>query len=382
MISKELFVTAFIADIHFGAQKSENLYQQLQDRFIKVIEKNKVDMIVFGGDLFHSIITMNYRTSHYVLLFIERVVETCKKNGIKYIRILQGTMSHDNNQLSNFNIYEGRIDIDFKIIRTVYEENLLEGIHILYVPEEYMVNQDEVYSHYLNRDKDYDFIFGHGMFKEVTFVARNQESEVTMSKAPVFDSKQFINACKGPIYFGHIHIRNSIKEHIHYPGSFSRWRFGEEDDKGWYLNIYNIKTHRYKHEFIKNTKAEKYVTISALVVPNLKPEDLTAAVNTVLHDAEHVKLKLIIKDDVDCAYTVSYLNNMYQNHPDVKLEVKNEFEFKREAQIDKVVNEAMEKYGFLTDESFTHEEKIQKFIKMKRGKDVPLDVINDILNLK
>jgi DNA repair exonuclease SbcCD nuclease subunit len=140
MIGDELFVTAFIADIHFGSMKSDNLYQQLQERFMKVISKNKIDLIVFGGDMFHSIITMNYSTSQYVLLFMERVLDICVKNKIKHVRIIQGTMSHDNNQLNNFHIYENRTDVDFRIIRTLSEEELPEGIKILYVPEEYMSN--------------------------------------------------------------------------------------------------------------------------------------------------------------------------------------------------------------------------------------------------
>lgn len=382
MIGDELFVTAFIADIHFGSMKSDNLYQQLQERFMKVISKNKIDLIVFGGDMFHSIITMNYSTSQYVLLFMERVLDICVKNKIKHVRIIQGTMSHDNNQLNNFHIYENRTDVDFRIIRTLSEEELPEGIKILYVPEEYMSNARDYYAPFLNRSKYYDFIFGHGMFKEVGFVAQKQESEVTMSKAPIFDSKVFMNACKGPIYFGHIHIRTTIKNHIHYPGSFSRFKFGEEDEKGWYLNIYNKRSHRYKHQFIVNNRAEKYMTLTVILSKNVTSDDLVHAITNMLNKSEHVKMKLVIRDDTDCAYLISYLNNMYQNNPDVKLEVKNEFEFKQELFIDSTVNKIMDKYEFLSDPGFTHEQKIQKFIKIKRGKDVPLEVINDILNLK
>jgi DNA repair exonuclease SbcCD nuclease subunit len=382
MIGKELFVTAFIADIHFGSMKSDELYSQLQSRFIKILNKNRIDMVVFGGDMFHSIISLNYSTSQYVLLFMERVLDLCAKNGIKYVRIIQGTMSHDNNQLNNFRIYENRTDVNFKIFKTIGEEELPEGLKILYVPEEYMSDPEQYYAPYLTKQKYYDFIFGHGMFKEVSFTAKNQESEVTMSKAPIFDSKIFLNACKGPIYFGHIHIRTSIKKHIHYPGSFSRFKFGEEDDKGWYLSVYNVISHRYKHQFIVNSRAEKYNTITCILGADITPESLVHEITNMMNKAEHVKLKMVIRDDTDCSYLIAYLNNMYQNNPCVKLEIKNEFEFKQELFMDNAVNKIMDKYEFLKDSSFTHEEKIQKFIKIKRGKDVPIEVINDILNLK
>lgn len=380
MIENELFVTAFIADIHFGSQKSSSLFSQLQKRFLKVIDDKKIDLIVLGGDLFHNIITMNYSTSKYVLLFIERLIELCIKNNIPHIRIIQGTMSHDNNQLKNFHIYENRADIDFKIIYNLSDEILPEGIKILYVPEEYMINPDEYYSPYLSKEKYYDFIFGHGMFKEVAFIAKNQKSEVTMSKAPVFDSKIFINACKGPIYFGHIHIRTDIKKYIFYPGSFSRFRFGEEDDKGWYLNIYDKITHKFAHEFIINDLAPKYTTATVTLDNKIKAEDLSNVINTLLVSNDNVRLKLIIKDNTDSSYIISYLNELYKNNARVKIDIKNEFEFKQEVLMSKAVEKISNKYNFIFDEGISHEEKIQRFIKEKHGKEVPLDVIKDVLN--
>ena len=378
-----LFITAFIADIHFGALKSEDLFAQLQKRFLGVIAKNHIDMIVFGGDIFHSIITMNYSTSHYVLMFMERVLDICVKNKVKFVRVIQGTMSHDNNQLNNFKIYENRTDVDFKIFRTVGEETLPgANMKILYVPEEYMTNPEEYYSSYLSKYKEYDMIFGHGMFQEVSYTAKKQESEITMSKAPVFNSKIFINTCKGPIYFGHIHTRTDIKEHIHYPGSFSRFRHGEEDDKGWYLSIYDKVTGKYIHQFIKNTLAEKYTTITAIVENDMDPTTITAAVQDLLNKDEHVMIKLIIKDNVECSYFLAYMNNIFQSNKDVKIKVQNEFEFRQELMVDEKVNEIMDKYSFIKDPGFTHEEKIQKFIKIKKGRDVPIEVITDIINKK
>ena len=381
MIGNEVFATAFIADIHFGSQKSEALYQQLQERFLTIIKRSTLDLIVFGGDMFHSIITMNYSTSKYVLLFMERVLDICAEQGIPHVRIIQGTMSHDNNQLNNFHIYENRKDVDFRIIPTVTEEVLPEGLRILYVPEEYMADPEGYYKTYLTEDKKYDFIFGHGMFKEVAFVAKTQESEVTMSKAPVFDSKVFINSCKGPIYFGHIHTRISIRNHIHYPGSFSRFRHGEEDPKGWYLNLYDTKTEKYLHEFVINTSAPTYVTITMLMEPNLRPEYVVETIQHTLHTNDNVKLKLIVQDNTDYGYMISYLNEMFQNNKAVKIEIKNEFEFRQETAVDDVVSKVWDKYNFLQDEGIPHEEKIQKFIREKHGKDIPIDIIKDVLNL-
>lgn len=383
---KDVFVVAFIADIHFGALKSETLYNELQERFLKEIDMRRIDMLVFGGDLFHNIITMNYSTSHYVLLFMEKVIDLCKRNNIKYIRILQGTMSHDNNQLNNFHIFENKTDVDFKIILTVQKEILAEGIKILYVPEEYITDMDSYYSEYLNErtEKYYDFIFGHGMFKEVAFIAKNQESEVTMSKAPIFDSKWMMSMCKGPIYFGHIHTRTSIK-HIHYPGSFSRFRHGEEDPKGFYIIAYNTSNGKYAHEFIENNLAQEYVTITAIIDDenrsSLEPSTTSAIIDEALKQHDFIKFKLVINSNADTSYLLTYLNEKYSKSPRVKIDVKNNFEFKQEQLVDQTVQKIYDKYDFVFDKGLKHEEKIQKFIKVKNEKEVPIDIIKEMLNI-
>ena len=61
--------------------------------------------------------------------------------------------------------------------------------------------------------------------------------------------------------------------------------------------------------------------------------------------------------------------------------IENHYEFKQEAAVDKLMEQVSDKYDFLRDSSISHEEKIQKFIKMKHDKDIPLEVIRNVLNL-
>lgn len=381
MNNQRYFSVAFIADIHFGAMKSDKLFSQLKSYFIKTIENSSLDMVVFGGDLFHSIISMNYATSHAVMMFMEEVVNTCTNSGIKYIRIIQGTMSHDNSQLHNFTLYENRSDIDFKIVMNVEEENLVEGVNILYIPEEYMSDMESFYQPYLSKEKYYDFIFGHGMFKEVAFVAKNQESEITMSKAPIFDSRVVLGAARGPIFFGHIHTHTNIRKHIYYPGSFSRFQHGEEDPKGFYLCLYDTQTAQYITEFITNPDAPEYVTIE---VPDIRPyqDDPQSLINMVkAMKADYIKIKIILMNEIDYSYTIQYLKNYFSDKPKYKLDIKDEVQFIKEKETEKMVNTILEKYHFIFDKSISHEDKIQKFIETKYGKIVPIETIKDELNI-
>ena len=373
------FCVAFIADIHFGALPSESLFMQLKERFLKVVKKYPVDMIVFGGDLFHNIITMNYSTSHVVLMFMESVIELAKSKNIKYIRIIQGTISHDNNQLHNFHMFEDKPEVDFRIIMNVQEEELAEGIKILYVPEEYMTSPKEYYAKYLDGvNKKYDFIFGHGMVREVAFVAKSQESENTMSKAPIFESKQLINACRGPVFFGHIHIRTTIRDHLYYPGSFSRWRFGEEDPKGWYLCLYEPNTGKYLNKFIENDLASEYITVSVELTETFAkhPELIEKTLKRII--ADHIRLRLEV-GDIDSSFAIKYLTDIYGKGSSVKIDIKNKEKEMAEEHENEIMEQLKDKYGFVFDESLTLAEVIQKFIKAKKDKDTPIEVIEDEL---
>ena len=374
-----IFVLAFIADIHFGAVKSNVLYDQLKEYFLKVIEDNPVDMIVFGGDMFHNIITMNYSTSHIVLMFMENVIDICTKKGIKYVRVIQGTVSHDNNQLHNFHMFEDRTDIDFKIIMNVTKETLANGICVLYIPEEYMKNPEIYYGEYLDNPKEkYDFIFGHGMVEEVAFVAKSQESENTMSKAPIFTSRKLFDVCKGPIFFGHIHQRTTVKKRLFYPGSFTRWKHGEEEEKGWYLCAYNKEDGTFTNQFIENKMAPVYITVSVdITEENAKsPEDIVSTIKKI--PADYIKL-VIRTGEIDANFAIQYINGVFKNSSNIKVEVKDTIKEKHGLHEEEIMDELMNKYNFIFKDGMDIYDIIQSFIKVKKGKDIPIEVIKDEL---
>ena len=370
MNSSNTFKVVFISDIHFGAIKAESLYIQLKQLFLRFLKHNKVDMIVFGGDLFHNVISMNYNTSYMVLLFMKKLIEISIKNKIKYIRLIQGTMSHDNNQLHNFHIFENLESIDFKIILNVQDEKLNNGIKILYLPEEYIIDKKEYYKDYINNEKRYDFIFGHGLIDEVAYYAFKQTSENTMSKAPIFKAKELINSCRGPIYFGHIHTNTVIRKHIYYPGSFTRWKHGEEKDKGFYVCIYDKNTTKYITKFIVNDFAPVYKQIHIEINDNTTTDEIESIVSNIEAD----NIKLILDLNTNSSYIVDYFNSLYKNKNNVKVEVRNIKELKLESN-EKEKKKTEEKYDFIFDKSLTRMEIIQRFIKIKYNVDIPLETI-------
>lgn len=382
MIKNKLFVTAFIADIHFGAMKADDLYAQLKTYFLDQLKKYPIDLVVFGGDTFHNVITMNYSTSHIVLMFMENVIEICKECGIPHIRMIQGTVSHDNNQLHNFHIYEGRDDIDFKIIMNVIDEEFPEGIKVLYIPEEYMKNPEVYYEDYFdNHKKYYDLIFGHGMVEEVSFVAKDQDSENTMSGAPIFNTKKLLSICKGPVLFGHIHIGTEVRKHLYYPGSFSRWKFGEDGRKGWILNVYNVEDSTYANKYIENKAAPVYTTVKVELNDELSknPEKIMDFIKDIHADKIMIKLSVVNQDS---SYAIQYLISKFKNSDMVKLNISNTSDDSADVEEQEFLDELEEEYKFILDENLTLSQKLQKAVQLKKGRIIPITFIDEELDKK
>lgn len=377
-VDSPMFKVAALADVHFNALPAEEMYTQLKETFLKYIDRHSLDMIVICGDLYDSIVTMNSKASYLSMEFMKMMMETSIKRGIKYVRVVKGTLSHDNNQLINLRVFEGFPGIDFKIIQTVTSETI-EDMNILYIPEEYMKDIDEYYKDYT--DKKYDMIFGHGMFKETAFTATKQESAVTLSGAPVFDSKKMCEMCYGPIVFGHIHTSVSIRKKIIYVGSFSRWVFGEEEKKGFLVFAYGKESHDFSTEFIENKLAEQYDTVTLVDCDkyNARPDVLVERFASL--NKGKLRIKIIVSGEKDCSYVLNYLREYYAKSKTFKLVITDKRMVVREMESEDKMNEVMDKYKFVFDKHLPHAEKISKFIKIRYNKDIAPERIKEELDL-
>ena len=371
---------ALLADLHVGAIPSAQLYKELKSSFLDFIQCRYIDMIVIAGDFYNSVLSLNSPSSIMAFQFMNEMMDICKKNGIRYVRVIEGTLSHDNFQIRNFSMYnEFSPDIDFRIIETVTVEELC-GTKILYIPEEYKENLTEYYEKYFDVPKKYyDIIIGHGMFKETSFIKDDGENDV--SKAPILDSKLIGSICKGPIFFGHIHTPTILRKHIYYIGSFSRWVYGQEEDKGFYLCVYDTDTKMYAVEFIVNPLARRFDTIKVDIDKYDKPMDtLVKFARQIKRD--NLRIQLIIESgERDCSYDISFLKEYYAGKPGYKLEVLDKREKLSQAKTEERVQKILTDFNFLFDNSIPIDTKIRKFIKRKNGKDVSEEMIRSILNM-
>jgi len=358
---KETVKIAHIADVHWGAINPKKLYNDLKTEFVDYIKEiEDLDMIMILGDYFDKKIPLTDQSSILGIKFLNQLCSYTKKKNIE-IRLIRGTKTHDFNQLDNFKSLESTFS-NFRIINTVSEE-IFNGLKFLYVPEEYMNDQEEYYREFKNNT--WDCVYGHGTWDVFAFQNQISESERMIKGSPVFMYNEWDPIVKYDIIFGHIHVKNDHKK-LHYPGSFERWCYGEEKEKGFLIQTIDLKNEVSLIQTIKNTKATEYttVTLSNMVNENEDLKDTISKIEALKKDNSNFRVK--VSKDMSLE-DLNILKETFSNENSIRIELQSVKE--------QVQEKVLEEYDFLGNDV---SENIQAFIKEKFGKDISLDEINEI----
>jgi len=263
---------ASIADIHFGKNDPEQLYNELVSEFIEPMKLYRPDIIEIAGDTFDKKLIMNSESVLYANKFIDAIYTNFSKNGT-VVLLIHGTLSHDNLQIKAYQHYSCDT---FRIYNTATSA-YIKGINYLILPEEY-VTSDDYYGELIKPSVPYDKCVGHGMIDFVSFVKNGMSNS---QKVYIWSNKLLNSIVRGITSFGHIHTSQRIKN-VMYNGSFSRMNFGEEEPKGFYTIEYNTEKHTSKVVFHENMKAPKYTD----VVISTPYENENSVLKYILHMAE------------------------------------------------------------------------------------------------
>lgn len=387
-----------ISDIHVGAMDLIKTQQEFSDIFINHINKmKKLDFVVVTGDFFDHKFYLGDKEAIVAHAMLKELIEACKeKNAV--LRFVYGTEFHEANQydvLSLLKIYD-KVDV----VKYVSEEELLPGMNVLYLPEEHIFSKSEYYKDYLTNEKKYDYIFGHGVIrevmKEVAIHMENKESNSKRKKVPVFSNAELNYTCKGQTFFGHYHINKEIDGKVFSVGSFNRWKFGEEESKGFYEISCDTEKCKYKAEFIENTMASIYKTISfgydnKIFNSEVDMDNTLNGIDSMMkRDVyDHVRFMFNVPETIENPEaTINYLKERYKFKENIKLEIVHGYiEKKKQLQKEEADSED-EKFKFIFDNSMEIEDKISKFISIIYSKDIPRDrlskyifsSLNEIIN--
>lgn len=374
-----LYKLLVIGDIHFGYYPAELLYKEFE-LVINNITKD-IDVVFIAGDYFDTKLSLSSKHSIYAIKTFCDILDKCEQTNTK-LRMIRGTASHDpENQLVNLSSIAKSSKVDFKLYLTVGEEELFPDFNVLYVPEEYMENKDEYYKEFFN--KKYQCIIGHGMFEETNYVTNKT---LNMKKYPVFNSAFIEKICDGPIIFGHIHKSQKIRNRIMYTGSFTRSRYGEEEDKGFIISTYETENNSTDFKFIVNDKATKFDTVSILdtseifsLLLNEQIQFIKEMISTYKKDKLRIKIN-IPKNYDNTKVFIDSVTTVFGNMENVDIVIMDNTKEETKQKTKEIVDKLMLKYNFIFDKSISYEEKIQQFIYNKKGEKIDLENIRKIIN--
>lgn len=374
-----------ISDIHVGVIDDKRLYKEIDKVFLYEIENmEKLDFIFILGDYFHSKLFANSTSIDIGMMVMNKITSIAKIKHTK-IRIVYGTETHDADQYRLFRIYENDPELDFKVIYTCSDEELFPNVNVLYIPEEYLRDKNTHYEEYFKERDKYDFVLGHGVIKEVMAEAtrhiENSKSDKSRLKVPTFTSAELSYICKGKVFFGHYHENTVIDDKVYYVGSYTRWCFGEEKNKGFYEVTMNEDD--YKVKFIQNHLAKSYKTFlygydseiynsEKKLLAELKRIDLLIDYGMF----DYVRLVINIPETANNPnLLIDMLREKYKNNKRVKLLITNGIIDKKRKVTDDKVEELIKKYDLIFDKNVNLEDKVVYFIKKRYDKEIDIETV-------
>lgn len=355
----EIYKIVSIADLHFGCNESpEYMYNQLKIQFINKLVNLDFDIVAVCGDIFDSKFMSNNIAITYALQFIDDLVRFCNSKSATLI-LIAGTQSHDSGQLSLFYHYMNNPNCDVRIIEKMQFE-YVKGLKILCIPELYGLPEDE-YKKFLFESGRYDLCFLHGTYKG-SFKG-SEISTLNSNHAPIFSINHFQN-CAGPIIMGHYHKPSIYDSYAYYNGSAFRFKFGEEEDKGFLVTLYNPYTRMHYTELIPII-SHTYSTININHIINEDPKDI---INWIKNEKETRGIDYIRVQFNNANENMNIVRNYFRNNGYIKLQELDKKE-KQIQQIDQEVLEKNKQYSYIIDSNISDYDKFTMYMNQNEGYD-------------
>lgn len=356
-----------ISDIHFGALDPQKQFNILKEQFINVIEQYPViDYILICGDLYDKKFFANSPAITYASYFIDEVIRVAKEKGSTVV-LISGTFSHEAGQLSNFYHYINNCGVDFHIVESIQFINI-KGHRLLCIPELYGLDES-VYQKFLFESGYYDLAFLHGTFEGAVY-GNN------VGNGRLFRMQDFA-MCKGFMVGGHVHTPGCHKGYFYYTGCPYRWKFGEEEDKGFLTMIYDKNSRRHYINFNKIV-SDSYITVKLKDLVSTDPKQIIEFINKMQRDEGIDYLKIKFEVPIKGADKVT-IDGYYRNNPRTFVEFLDILEEKKIQ--DKQQGIIDSEYDFILDPKISDLEKFCMYVNMKEGTDfIKVDQLREILS--
>lgn len=308
-IKNKPYVTeVHIADIHFGSVDPFKQFAILKEQFLDKIATIDFDILSIDGDIFDKKFMANSDAVFYALEFVRLCTILCVQKQATMI-IISGTESHDAGQLKLFYGYRDQPDLDIRIVERAQFEYAY-GLKILCIPEEYGKGE-EYYRAVL--DEAYDTVFMHGTVVGSVYGASKEDLNST--KYPVFSIDSFAG-CRGPIICGHVHKAMCLNGYIYYCSNPIRYKFGEEEDKGFDIVLHDIRSGRHHLAFIP-IESFRYDTIDIRTLNTADPNAIIQHLdNLLINGVDNIRIDF---SELNEPTIQKIIEQYYLNNPNVSI---------------------------------------------------------------
>ena len=379
------FIT--FADVHWGAMDSTLMYNNLELilEFIRQM-KDEIDFVVIAGDYFDYRLQLNSKTALLAIEWFDRLISTCKESNVKKVRMFKGTREHDNDQLEVFRHPYETDDGFFKIFNNTKSEELLPGLRCVYCPDENM-NLSLYHQVYYNEFIPHPNIgFFHGNFDtilpEIEFNRIQEHNLSTM----IYEYSRFSRVIKGPLISGHWHVKSDY-DSLFYVGSFDRWKFNEEEDKGFIYGEINTETDEYFIHRINNPLAAEYKTIIVNSDDCSTPEQfaiLSNTINETICKDSDMKLRvsyLMGTSNDEAMINFNLFQRKYATNRQVRIDLKDLVKREAKKTKKKQVEVQASKYHYVFNSDIKNiPEIVHQFILDSKNIDVPTPTIHKYIS--
>ena len=355
-MDKRVLTEIHTADIHFGALEPKIQYDILMEQMIRPLYDIQFDAFFINGDIFDHKYMSNSDVVMYALLFVDEVVKLCSKNNATLV-LLHGTMSHDADQLKLFYRYINS-GVDVRIVEHLQFQDI-KGTKVLCIPEEYGKGR-EYYEQLLYYTQEYDMAVLHGSVKGAVYGAN--EANLDSTREPIFDINCF-DRCNGPILCGHIHTPMVLQNHIYYSGSPLRWCFGEEEEKGFLVCLYDRISHQYTVDF-QPIKSFRYDTIHLDDMINMDAKQIIDHIIQIKSNGiDYLKVRF-----GNASTSTDAVKAYFATKRDIIIDVQDSG-FMKVVKENQINNDKFEKYSYMMDNNLSEYDIFTRYINQSMGKE-------------
>lgn len=339
-----------IADLHFSAFDPNIQYKILEEQFLKEInELPRIDIISILGDIFDHKLMANSDGIMMAIKFVDNVINIARVKNATVV-LLAGTLSHDSNQLKLFYHYMADPTVDVRVVTTIGFE-MIKGAKILCIPELYGLDES-VYRQYLFGSGYYDSVYIHGTFKGAVYGDN-------VGNGRLFNIHDFCN-CRGPIISGHVHNAGCFNGYYYYCGCPYRWKFGEEQDKGFIILLHDLDSGAHYVHFNK-IESFRYDTILLDDLINNDAQSTIEYINNLKYNQGIDFIKVRFKTPISGA-NKTIINNYYRNNQQTTVEFLDSSEIEKQKMQESIKNS---EYDFLLNDGLTEYEKFVAYVNYK-----------------